>query len=230
MDMTLSIGPDNTTSNDNQNNNKRSDKATVQAHLFPLPRLILNPGGKLTLNIFEPRYLNLLKSCEKDGVYMAIGNASESPDGDHSLEIPHEKFPYLYPEVGFGKVQVLAATDAGTKVIVVTGKAKGKVKAVHPAAGGFLSVELEEIPHVSELDSSMEFMYRRLRMITKERVFDLLNSEREVGILMDNLKEPCELIAFYSDHLLKDPTTRMAVFKANNINEKLDLIGKSLLH
>jgi Lon protease-like protein len=225
--MTLSTGSKNTTSH---NDHKSENKMTVQAHLFPLPRLLLNPGGKLTLNIFEPRYLNLLKACENDGIYMAIGNASDRFDEDHDLEIPHEKFPYLYPEVGFGKVQVLAATDAGTKVIVVSGQGKGRIKEVHQEAGGFLSVELEEVPTVSELEGQMEFMYRRLCMITRERVFELLGNEREVNVLMDNLQNPPELIAFYSDHLLKDSNVKMAVFKANDINEKLHLIGQSLLH
>lgn len=212
------------------NNLEKNKESIVLANLFPLPQLLLNPAGKLTLNIFEPRYLNLLKSCEKDGVLMAIGHASISQDEEHTLSIPHEKFPFIHKEVGFGKVQTLAETDAGTKVVVISGQGKGVIKEVHQAYGGFLSVEIEEIPTSNELDSLMTFIYRRLRMIAEEKIKELLNNDREVQVLMNNLKEPEELVAFYSDHLLKDPKAKLAIFKANDINEKLDLIGKSLLH
>lgn len=34
--------------------------------LFPLSR-VLNPGGRLQLRIFEPRYLDLVRECTRDG-------------------------------------------------------------------------------------------------------------------------------------------------------------------
>lgn len=209
---------------------KDDRKEIIVANLFPLPNLILNPAGKLTLNIFEPRYLNLLESCEKDNILMAIAHASTVQDEKHPIIIPHEHFPYIHEQVGFGKVQVLAETDAGTKVIVISGSGKGKVKAVHKAAGGFLSVEIEEIKTANELDSLMTFMFRRLKMITEEKVRELLKNDREVQVLMNNLQRPEELVAFYSDHILKDPNIKLAVFHANDINEKLEIIGRSLLH
>lgn len=208
-----------------------TDKQTHLVHLFPLPNLLLNPGGKITLNIFEPRYLNLISSCERDNVPMAIAHAQTHNDseGKELLAIPHEKFPFIHPEVGFGRVQVLAQTDTGTKVVVVSGDHKGRVTQVHHGSGGFLSVEVEEVPLEQDLEQEMTFLYRRLRSITRDKIKELLKSDREVGVLMDNLQSPHELLAFYTDHVCRDFSVRMKVFEANNINEKLQIIGKSLV-
>lgn len=204
-------------------------------HLFPLPNLLLNPGGKITLNLFEPRYLNLLASCEKDGVPMAIGHAQAEQDlvereGEDFIKIPHEHFPYICSEVGFGKVHTLAETDKGTKVIVVSGDAKGRIKKVHQSEGGFLSVELEEVPLDHQLDDQMIFMYRRLRSITREKIRAILSNDREVEVLMQNLHTPEELVAFYTDHVCRDFSVRISVFKSNDINEKLHILLNSLVH
>lgn len=165
---------------------------------------------------------------------MAIAHAQAKESNGFTQKdfqtIPHEKFPYIYPDVGFGKVQILAETDKGTKVVVVSGEGKGKITTVHQDSGGFLTAEIKEVPLQNNLDSQMTFIYRRLRSITKEKVSELLKNEREVEVLMNNLLTPQELVAFYADHICRDFSVRVAVFEANDINEKLSIIGKSLVH
>ncbi len=40
--------------------------------IFPLSNCLLLPNGNLTLNIFEPRYLNLINDCIKSNKYMGM--------------------------------------------------------------------------------------------------------------------------------------------------------------
>lgn len=203
-------------------------KSNIQANLFPLPNLILNPGGKLTLNIFEPRYLELLEACERNGTPLAIAHA-ETHEHKDFIKIPHNEFPFVFSEVGFGSVQTLSTTENGAKIIVVTGLGKGKITGVQENEGGYLSVSLEDIPYERDLDVEMTFLYRRLKDITRERINDFLKNEREVSVLMDNLREPQELVAFYTDHILKDFKLKMVIFESNNINEKLKIISEDLV-
>ena len=42
--------------------------------LFPLP-MVLFPGGKLPLQIFEPRYLDMVKNCMREEIGFEIGRA-----------------------------------------------------------------------------------------------------------------------------------------------------------
>lgn len=202
---------------------KLDNNTFTRAHLFPLPNLILNPGGKITLNLFEPRYLKLLDDCLENNIPMAIGHAL--PESRESfVEIPHEKFPFVFQEVGFGKVSVLAETEAKTKIIVVEGQGKGKISSIFPRDNSFISVDLEPCPFNGELEMDSLFLYRRLRDLTKEKVRPLVASDREVQVIMDNLKTPSQLVAFYTDHMLQDFETRLKIFLVNDVNEKIKIL------
>ena len=49
-------------------------EVTVTKPLFPLP-LVLFPGGRLPLQIFEARYLDMVGRCMRDGEYFVIAMA-----------------------------------------------------------------------------------------------------------------------------------------------------------
>lgn len=204
-------------------------RSQTRAHLFPLPQLILNPGGKITLNIFEPRYLELLDDCLDNNIPMAIGHAL--PEGQDSfVEIPHEKFPYVYQEVGFGKVSLLAETEAKTKIVIVEGQGKGIISSVYPRENSFTSVDLSPCPFVADLDTEVTFLYRRLRDLTREKVETLVDNDREVQVIMETLSTPSQLVAFYTDHLLKDFQKKMEIFIANDVNQKIKLLSTHLVN
>lgn len=63
--------------------------------LFPLPTVLL-PGGKTVLQIFEPRYLSMIKSCMKEsqgfGIVLSDANAP--------LSVADEKDAYHIASVG----------------------------------------------------------------------------------------------------------------------------------
>lgn len=224
-------------------NNKKTT-----ANLFPLQNLILNPGSKLTLNIFEKRYLNLLDDCLKNKTPMAIGHAYKGPleisadtntDGsdEHTNKslikkvtaIPHESFPFIYSEVGFGRVKVLVETPAKTKIILVEGLGKGRISSHFQNQGNFLTAELYPIDYEDQLHDDFVFLYRRLEELTRDRVKELVKDSREENIIMKSIANPTELVAFYADHLLKDFDLRLEIFSLNDINEKINLLSSFVL-
>lgn len=201
----------------------------MKANLFLLPKLILSPGGKITLNIFEPRYLDLLDDCIKNGTPMAIGHASTDGLKEEGIKVPHECYKEVYREVGIGEPQVLTDTQQGSKIIVVNGLCKGVIDQVDCDPKGFLKVDVQEVSYQDQLETQQTFLYRRLKCLAKERVRELLKNEKEVEILMNNLRSPNELVAFYSDHLMNSFDERLTIFKENDINQKLQLIGQYLV-
>ena len=50
--------------------------------LFPLP-LVLNPGGELSLKIFEPRYLDMVRDCARQQSSFGICALITSQSSDH---------------------------------------------------------------------------------------------------------------------------------------------------
>lgn len=55
----------------------------LQLPLFPL-NVVLFPGGVLPLRIFEPRYLDMVSECMKQGSGFGVMTIEEGTDTDHS--------------------------------------------------------------------------------------------------------------------------------------------------
>jgi len=84
--------------------------------IFPLPNALLTPGGRLPLNIFEPRYLNMVADAMKnDGL---IGMIQPKPE---PKTIRDASTPAVY-EIGCaGRISDYSETDDGRLEIVLSG-------------------------------------------------------------------------------------------------------------
>ncbi|MEM7045110.1 MAG: LON peptidase substrate-binding domain-containing protein [Pseudomonadota bacterium] len=78
--------------------------------IFPLSGAILLPGGNLPLNIFEPRYLQMVKDARRRD--KVIGMIQPNGGGDT---------PALYPVGCAGKISNFEATEDGRNLITLTG-------------------------------------------------------------------------------------------------------------
>jgi len=84
--------------------------------VFPLDGVLLLPGGQLPLNIFEPRYLNMLDDV-MSGERM-IGMIQTRPNGAGPED---EHGPSLAPIGCAGRVTSFAETSDGRYLITLTG-------------------------------------------------------------------------------------------------------------
>ncbi|MFN3858898.1 MAG: LON peptidase substrate-binding domain-containing protein [Caulobacter sp.] len=80
--------------------------------VFPLDGAVLLPGGQLPLNIFEPRYLNMLDDAMAGD--RMIGMIQTLPGGDRER-------PLLAPVGCAGRVTSFAETQDGRYLITLTG-------------------------------------------------------------------------------------------------------------
>jgi Lon protease-like protein len=86
--------------------------------VFPLPGAILLPSGNLPLNIFEPRYLQMVKDAMRAD--KAIGMIQ--PSGRQSDDQPD-----LYPVGCAGRITCFESTDDGRYLITLTGVCRFEV-------------------------------------------------------------------------------------------------------
>ncbi len=85
--------------------------------IFPLPGAVLLPGGNLPLNIFEPRYLQMVRDAmQTDKVIGMIQpkNEAEGQDGE----------PALYTTGCAGRISSFRETEDGRFLITLTGIAR----------------------------------------------------------------------------------------------------------
>jgi Lon protease-like protein len=81
--------------------------------IFPLRGALLLPGGNLPLNIFEPRYLQMVKDAMQ--THRVVGMVQPRHDKDPSPA------PALYRTGCIGQITNFAETDDGRFLITLTG-------------------------------------------------------------------------------------------------------------
>lgn len=82
--------------------------------VFPLEGVLLLPGGRLPLNIFEPRYVAMVEDSFANGRMFAMIQPDPAlPDGPHG--------PGLYRTGCLGRLSSFSETDDGRYLITLTG-------------------------------------------------------------------------------------------------------------
>lgn len=105
------------------------DKLPASLPLFPLPHAAVMPGCQLPLNIFEPRYLNMVSDALGD--QRMIGMIQ--PD----LSASDEKTLALYKTGTAGRITFFNETGDGRLMVVLTGVCRFDIAEEIPTTRGY---------------------------------------------------------------------------------------------
>jgi Lon protease-like protein len=88
--------------------------------IFPLKGALLLPGGNLPLNIFEPRYLAMVRDAVRTDRVIGMIQPREPVPGT-AKTVPDEPAPPIYDVGCAGRITNFSETDDGRILITLTG-------------------------------------------------------------------------------------------------------------
>jgi uncharacterized protein len=117
--------------------------------VFPLDGAVMFPKGQLPLNIFEPRYLNMIDDAlAGDRLIAMIQTASDD-----------ERAPPELAQVGtVGRLTAFAETDDGRYLITLTGISRFAVVRELPVATAYRQVEADFSSYAQDLKPPHDFI------------------------------------------------------------------------
>lgn len=162
--------------------------------LFPLP-LVLFPGGKLPLQIFEPRYLDMIKRCMKENVGFGVILIEE---GDQVLKGPEQQLPTVSHCGTYATIVDFDQNPNGTLGIMIEGQVKFVVRDQYELPDRLMMAQVEflEIEQEAQIPENQDHLVELLEMFLEhEAVRDLgleidFREAREVGARLTELL-PC---------------------------------------
>jgi hypothetical protein len=113
--------------------------------VFPLDAVLLLPHGQLPLNIFEPRYLNMIDDAM--GAERMIGMIQTRPGGDPER-------PSLADIGCLGRITRFAETSDGRYLITLTGVCRFMAGAELPMSLPYRQVRANYIPFEADLKAA----------------------------------------------------------------------------
>jgi Lon protease-like protein len=116
------------------------EQLPAEIAVFPLSGALLLPGGKLPLNIFEPRYLALVLDSLSEG--RMFGMVQPDPAGQDGLF-----------QVGcLGRISSFAETEDGRLLITLSGLLRFRIAGELAMRRGYRRVRADYEPYLDDLD------------------------------------------------------------------------------
>ncbi len=167
--------------------------------VFPLAGALLLPRGQMPLNIFEPRYLEMVDDSLRDG-HRLIGMVQPDPAHPGTPERPG-----LYKIGCVGRITQIAETGDGRYLLQLTGVARFRVLEELNVATGYRQCRVDFIPFADD------FVARRgEEQVDRKAVLDALTD----FLKANNLKADWEGIESASNEALVNALAMMSPFDA----------------
>ncbi len=175
--------------------------------VFPLTGALLLPGGRLPLNIFEPRYLNMIED--------ALGSPGRMIGMVQPLAVDVGLTPdgaALYDTGCAGRITSFSETGDGRFLVTLTGVTRFRVAEELAMHRGYRQVRPDFTPYATDCEADEGALAERDRLLTLlRRFFDVKGidaewpaiEEADDGFLVTSLAMVCPFEAREKQALLE---------------------------
>ena len=182
--------------------------------IFPLTGVLLLPGGKLPLNIFEPRYLNMTAAALAGDRMIGM----IQPTGDNEGAQPE-----VYRTGCAGRLTSFSETENGRYLITLSGYARFDIKQELPLRDGFRMVVPDWAPYRQDLAEDDSDIIDRDRML---RVLKGYFAANQVDANWDAIKDtPTDrLVNALAMMCPFQPSEKQALLEAASLLDRADVM------
>jgi len=193
------------------------DRLPATLPLFPLPGAVVMPGCQLPLNIFEPRYLNMVFDAmagERLIGMIQIDAAAATANA-----------PALYHIGTAGRIVSFSETKDGRLLIVLSGVCRYRITGEIPTTRGYRRATVDWGDFRSDYDTehAMAFPRERLELLLREYfAVTQIEIDWEALTKLDDLML-CNLLV---GALPWEPAERQTLIEAVSLNDRIErLVG-----
>ena len=182
--------------------------------IFPLTGVLLLPGGKLPLNIFEPRYLSMTSAAL--GGDRMIGMIQ--PTGDNEGVQPS-----VYRTGCVGRLTSFNETEDGRHLITLSGYIRFDILEELPLRDGFRTVVPDWTPYQDDLTEDDTTGIDRDRMLRSLKGYFAAN---QVDANWDAIKDTPtdQLVTALAMMCPFQPSEKQALLEASSLTDRADVM------
>ncbi len=209
--------------------------------VFPLTGAVLLPAGRLPLNIFEPRYLNLTLDALAEGRmfgmiqpnYDALAAEEFEQDDDDDEEyntrsaapfdVADDEEPPLYKTGCVGRIVYFEETEDGRLLVALRGLSRFHVLDELDGVRGYRRIRADYSSFVADMEPPEEFDLDR----------DSLLEALQPYVDAQGMRLKVEIIKGLSDHTLVsslcmicpfDPRERQALLESKTVADRAEML------
>ncbi len=182
----------------------------MKCFIFPLTHANLFPLTTKPLNIFEPRYLDMIDKAIKSNTPIALAYIPENGDTYRTI-------------AGYGHPQIIDRRANDTALVFLPGV--GKVKIIselkNQSNDSFITADCEIINEDFGLDETLKPKYMVLSKLLVQWVQKNIPDPQQREMFIRSLSGPREIVGAFSAYLIRDYDLQYEMMEIFSINEQI---------
>lgn len=196
----------------------------MELFLFPLVNVTLFPRTTKPLNIFEPRYISMIKEAVATKTPIAIGYI-EDPGAVMPVR-PGDRVPFVREIAGYGYAQVIEERLNGTQLVFLQGQGKVRLGPVIESGTPYIVCEADIIPEMNVIAPESKPQLASLQRILTRWIHTHIPDPAQRDVFMGNLTQPEEIIGSFASYLVRDYDLQQMVLEYDDINQKVQYLHR----
>ena len=196
----------------------------MEVFLFPLVNVSLFPRTTKPLNVFEPRYLEMVRAAADQKIPIAVGFI-EDPSQVGPVK-PGEMVGYVRPIAGYGFAQIVEERLNGTLLIFLQGTGKLRLGKVLDRGTPYMVLEAEVIEEKWNVSDQSKTQLEHLLKILTRWIDGHIPDAQQQEVFMRGLAGPAEIVGSFCSYLVRDYDLQQMALELNDINEKIQFLHR----
>lgn len=195
----------------------------MDVFLFPLVNVTLFPRTTKPLNIFEPRYIDMVRDAIATRTPIALGFIEDPLD-----VVPvgvGDRVPFVREIAGYGFAQIIEERPNGTLLVFLQGEGKCKIGRVKSSTS-VLRCEAEPVAETLVVTSEVAPQIHTLTKILVRWIGVHLPDPAQREMFLRNLNGPEEIVGAFAAHLIRDYDLQQMVLEFNTMEEKIRFLHR----
>jgi ATP-dependent Lon protease len=196
----------------------------MEVFLFPLVNVSLFPKTTKPLNIFEPRYLEMIKAAADKKIPVAIGFIEDA--STVAPVKPGDNVPFVRSIAGYGYAQIIEERLNGTLLVFLQGAGKVRLGKVLDRGTPYMILDAQKVDENTEVQPHNREALDHLLKILTRWIHSHIPDRQQQEIFMKSLAGPEEIVGAFSSYLVRDYDLQQMALEFNDINEKISFLHR----
>ena len=184
----------------------------MKCFVFPLPQSNLYPLTTKPLNVFEPKYIQMVRDSIEQNIPIAIAYIPEFGDTYRKL-------------AGYGHPQIVEERADGSLLVFVGGIGKIKItNEIKKESDLYIVAEAEIVQEDFNLDQKLKNQYMILSQLLVKWVQKHIPDPGQRELFVRSLQGPREVIGAFSAYLIRDYDMQYEMMEIFSLNEQIQFL------
>ncbi|MFP5518989.1 MAG: LON peptidase substrate-binding domain-containing protein [Bdellovibrionia bacterium] len=194
----------------------------MEVFVFPLVNVTLFPATTKPLNIFEPRYIKMIKDAVAQNKPVALAFIENPLEMNETK--PGEALKFVRPVCGYGQVQIVEERDNGTLLVFLYGLGKIKLGVLKASAEPYLVCEAEILSETNELLEADKKTLTILHQMLMAWIGRHITDPMQRDVFTRSIAKPEEVVGAFASYLVRDQDMQQEVLQLSSLSEKIRVL------